>query len=296
MKRTIAACVIACALGMSYLYGVYSHRDRLPPYPQLLALRNRLFPGSIGFKNTRGKIELPCREIGSGKLMVALAFGQSNSGNHGETVRASMDGVYNFFRGRCYRAADPLLGPTGDRGSIWTRLGDLLVGSGRYDRVVFIPIGVGSTTIEDWTRGGYLHSRILTAIRESRARGLAITHLLWVQGGSEKRTRGDESNIERYRKAFHAMMESIRDEGVSAPVYVAVSTFNGRDVNPDIQAAQRDLADPGKSIYPGPDDDEVLQDVNSRWEEVHLSARSLDRCALEWVKALDRVEGDARKR
>ncbi len=289
MKRTIAACAILCALGISYLYGVYSHRDRLPPYPQLLALKNRLFPGSIGFRDTRGKIEVPCGEIGRGKVMVALAFGQSNAGNHGETTHASMNGVYNFFRGRCYRAADPLLGPTGDRGSIWTRLGDLLVGSGRYDRVVFITIGVGSTTIEEWSRGGYLHSRIISAIMESGARGLAITHLLWVQGGSELRTRGDGSNIERYRKAFHAMLESIREQGVTAPVFVAVSTFNGRDANPDIQTAQRGLVDPGKGIYPGPDDDEILRDVTSRWEEVHLSPRGLDRCAREWVKALARA-------
>ena len=293
MKRIAAACIIACAMGLSYLYGVYYHRDRLPPYPQLLTLKNRLFPESIGFKDTRGRIEVPCGEIGGEKLMVALAFGQSNSGNHGETVHASMEGVYNLYRGRCYRAEDPLPGTTGDRGSIWTRLGDLLVRSGRYDRVVFIPIGVGSTTIEEWAPGGYLHGRVINTIRESRALGLGITHLFWVQGGSEPRSEGDGANIERYRERFLAMVGSIRDEGVTAPVFVAVSTFNGRDVNPDIQAAQRGLADPARGIFAGPDDDEVLRDASSRWEGLHLSARGLERCARRWRLALDRVDGAA---
>ncbi|TFH41712.1 MAG: hypothetical protein E4G96_04950, partial [Chrysiogenales bacterium] len=265
------------------------HKNRLPPYPQLLAMKNHLFPLAIGYNDSRGRTPLSCEEIGRDKLMVALVFGQSNSGNHGETGHVAAGAVYNFFRGRCYRAADPLLGPTGDRGSIWTRLGDLLIVSGLYKETVFIPIGVGSTTIEDWSRGGYLHSRLHNAIREVRSCGLAITHLFWVQGGSERKSSGDMENVRHYRRSFLDMLQGIRDEGIAAPIFVAVSTFDGTGVNPDIQAAQRELPDPRLGIFAGPDDDAILQDPRSRWEGLHLSAPGLDRCAAEWLRAIRRT-------
>lgn len=291
MKNFFVIILLLLSLTAGYLYGLYSHRDYLPPYPQLLAIKNHLFPLSIGFSDTSGKTEVPCAPAPGKRTMVALAFGQSNSGNHGETLYRPERPVYNFFRGRCYKAEDPLLGPTGDRGSVWSRLGDLLVASGRYDAVVFIPIGVGTTTISQWTAGGYLHRRITNAIGEARSRGLRITHLLWVQGGSEQRTRGDAANRDAYRKNFMAMLKSIRDNGVDAPIFVAPATFSHAGVNPDIHEAQTGLADPDRGIFPGADNDILYGDSGNSWEKVHLSHRGLELCARAWRDAILKAEG-----
>ena len=59
--------------------------------------------------------------------MVALVFGQSQAAN---VVREQFVGgghVFNYFRGRCYAATDPLLGTGGDGGNVWTLIGTELV-------------------------------------------------------------------------------------------------------------------------------------------------------------------------
>jgi hypothetical protein len=289
-KRILTICAFATAIALSYFYGLASHKYYLTPFPQLMEIKNHMFPGSIGYSDASSRTQVPCGTLRGKRVMVALAFGQSNSGNHGETLFKPRKGVYNFFKGRCYVAEDPLLGPTGDRGSVWTRLGDLLTTHGLYDKVVFIPIGVGSTTIDQWTAGGYLHSRIADAIRDSNAAGLKITHIFWVQGGSEKRSSGDNRNKMNYKNNFLKMLRSMRAMGVDAPAYVAVSTYNGVDGNRDIQEAQRELADPHNNIFRGPDDDLLYKNRSNEWEQVHLSGRGLAKCAAAWLEAIRNVE------
>ncbi len=286
LKYIIAAAACAAALSLSYVYGVYSHMNRLFPYPQLLSVKNHIFPLSIGFKDTSAKTVVPCSAAAGERTMVALALGQSNTGNHGETLHRSARQVINLFRGRCYRAEDPLLGPTGDRGSAWTRLGDLLIDAGLYDRVVIIPVGVGSTAIADWVPGGYLHHRVTNAIEEARGSDLAITHVFWIQGGSEKRSDGDAAVRERYKKDFMSLVRSMRNRGVTAPVYVAVGSIGLDGFKPDIQRAQRELVDEAKGILAGPDTDSLHAVEENRWEQVHFNQRGLERLARAWFDAL----------
>ena len=291
MKKPVIILSVLSAITLSYFYGLLSHKYQLPPFPQIMYIKERLMPETIGFRDTTGRVEVPCAGLPGGRTMVALAFGQSNSGNHGETLYAPKRAVFNFFDSRCYRAVDPLLGATGDKGSVWSRLGDLLIEQGLYDRVVIIPIGVGTTTIDQWAPGGYLHRRITRAIEQSGACGLAITHLFWVQGGSEPRTSGDRANREHYTKLFTGMLRSIRDRGVSAPVYVAIATYTDSGPIPDIRAALQSLPDQKKGIVIGADNDRIYENPANRWERVHLSHSGLDLCARAWLAAIRKAEG-----
>jgi len=291
VKKIIFITIFLVSIAASYFYGLFSHRDYLPPYPQLLAVKYHFFPLSIGFTNTASRTEVPCGRIQGKKVMVALVFGQSNSGNHGETIYKPQKQVYNLFRDRCYVAEDPLLGPTGDRGSVWSRLGDMLIKERMYDAVVFIPIGVGTTTIDQWVKGGHLYPRITDAIRESKSCGLKITHMFWVQGGSEKRTSGDPENKKGYKRNFTAMLQSIRSMGVDSPIYVAVATYNDTGVINDIRAAQFELVDPHNKVFAGPDIDALYYDKKNRWEEVHLSHRGLELSTRAWLAAIRGAEG-----
>ncbi|OHD63705.1 MAG: hypothetical protein A2176_05630 [Spirochaetes bacterium RBG_13_51_14] len=291
MKKIIIIGMFLSSIIVAYFYGLVSHKYYLPPFPQLLNLKNRIFPLSIGYSDTSSRREIACGQIKGGRVMVALVFGQSNSGNHGETMYKPEKPVYSFFRGRCYEAEDPLPGATGDSGSVWSRMGDLLISRNLYDAVVFIPIGVGTTTIDQWTAGGYLNPRITNAVRESRAAGMEITHLFWVQGGSEKRTSGDVENKNNYKKNFMTMLRAIRDRGVNAPIYVAVATYNDTGCIKDIQDAQAELVDPATGIYAGANNDLLYRDEKNRWERVHLSHRGLDLCAGEWLAAIRKAEG-----
>jgi hypothetical protein len=290
MKKILVVGMFLSSIAASYLYGLVSHKYYLQPFPILMDLKNHLLPGSIGYSDVSSRIQVSCDAIKGRRTMVALAFGQSNSGNHGETAYRPKYPVYNLFKGLCWRAEDPLLGATGDRGSVWSRLGDLVIRRGLYDKVLIISIGVGSTTIDQWTTGGYLHSRIVNAIRGARANGFVITHMFWVQGGSEKNTSGDETNKKNYRKNFLNMLGSIRNMGVIAPIYIAVSTFNGSGFNRDVQSAQRGLADRKQGIYEGPDNDRLYLDRSNEWEQVHLSNRGLEKCARTWLTVIKKNE------
>lgn len=293
LKKLLIACALVFIVTASYFYGLVSHKYQLPPFPQLLAAKYRLFPLSIGYSDASSKTEVPCGDVAKGRTMVALALGQSNTGNHGETLYRPAGPVYNLFRGRCYRAEDPLLGPTGDGGSAWTRLADLVINAGLYDRVVIIPIGVGTTTAAQWAEGGYLHPRVLNAADEMRSLGFAITHVFWILGGSEKLTDGDAANREEYKRNFLSMVRGLRKRGVTAPVYVAIGTYSG-SFNRDIQRAQRELAAENPGIVAGPDTDALHAVQENRWEQVHFTHLGLDRLARAWLDAIRKAERNDR--
>lgn len=237
-----------------------------------------LFP----FSATRTEID--CRAIPRDRLMVALAFGQSNSANFGNQRRKAQPGVYNFHAGKCYQAADPLLGADGNGGSVWTRLGDKIVQQGLFDRVLFTSIGVGGTEVQRWAPGGDLHPRIITAIQQLTTAGFDITHLLWHQGETDADLATPKP---QYQQHFLAMLERIRAAGVQAPIYVSVASRCGdRLPQPSIQAAQRELVNPAQGILAGPNTDEL--DDTDRYDRCHFSASGLNKAADLWLQALMR--------
>lgn len=228
-----------------------------------------------------GRAEVPLTALGAKRTMVALVFGQSNSANSGETRHRSRPGVYNFYRGKLYRARDPLLGATGRGGSVWTRLGDKLISERAYDAVVFVPLGVGATPVARWTAGGDLHEKVLDALREVQTAGLTITHLLWHQGESDV----GRTSTQAYKRMFQDMVLSIREQGVDAPVYVSLATrCHTQKPDETIRRAQRELVSPPRRIYAGPDTDTL--ELRYRYDRCHFSTEGLERSAELWLGAL----------
>lgn len=229
-----------------------------------------------------GRTEVPLSRLPSGnRLMVALAFGQSNAANYGNSMASASKSVYNFYAGTLYKAQDPMLGADGPGGSVWTRLGDKLITAGLYDTVVFVPIAVGGSAMDQWTPEGVYHRKILDAIDSLKESRLMLTHLLWHQGETDAmyQTPGHE-----YKAMFLTMLTSIRDHGITAPVYVSVATRVGDYVDPEIQQAQRELVDPSRDIYAGPDTDTIA--MEHRYDGTHLSESGLERAAELWLEQL----------
>lgn len=240
-------------------------------------------PGFGDFIDTSQKTAVNCDELKGDRTMVALVFGQSNSANHGETRYAPKGKVYNFFDGKCYLAADPLLGATGDRGSVWTRLGDMLVDQRLFDKVIIVSIGVGGTPMRRWTTNGDLHRRILDVITQLKKKNLKITHMLWHQGEADKVEKTTKDN---YEKMFIDMLKDIRKHGVDAPIYVAVATRCGSSpADPVTQQAQRELVNTSLGIFPGPYTDELVS-IEDRYDACHFSDAGLIKHAELWLNAI----------
>ena len=230
-----------------------------------------------------GKESIDCGELKIGRLMVALAMGQSNAANHGQTQYESKQAVFNFYDGKCTRARDPLQGASGAGGSVWTRLGDRLIQQGLYDIVLLVPVAEGGSKIARWAPGGDLNPRIGAAIDALEQQGLRPTHIFWHQGESDgvHFTPGRE-----YRRSFLAMLEDIRERGVDAPIYVAVATICGRgSISHEIRRVQKELADASRDILPGPDTDQINGD-GDRYDNCHFTQQGLDKHADLWLEAI----------
>jgi hypothetical protein len=228
------------------------------------------------------RVEIPLTHLRSKRVLTALAFGQSNAANFGENPWTAGEAVFNFYKGKLYAAQDPLLGADGDGGSVWTRLGDRLIATKRYDAVVWLTLGVGGSAIARWTAGGDLHSRLLEALRDVQSHGLPMTCMLWHQGEQDAML---QTSKEAYKKRFTDMVSSIRQHGGAAPIYVAVATRCQKlRAHEEIRQAQHELVDPGKGLYAGPDTD--ILDLRYRYDGCHFSDEGLDRYAELWLEKL----------
>ena len=276
----LAACIAIVALTM-FAAGVLFERwvgtDAMIDW---VGWRHKLALHRTRSTADRHAVTLPT--TGQERTMVALVFGQSNAGNSGETPGPPLPNVFEFYRGRLYEARDPLLGATGDGGSIWTRLAAKAIASGAYDAVVLVPFAVGSAEMARFAPGGSLSDGLLDVIAEARKSGLVFTHLLWDQGEADAYAK---TSPEAYRQRFEAMVAAIRGLGVGAPVYVARATRCGK-VRPseELGNAQAALVSLASGVHAGPNLDAL--GFAERYDGCHFSTEGLERAADLWLDAL----------
>jgi hypothetical protein len=219
---------------------------------------------------------------GNTRTMVALAFGQSNAANAGETPGPEITGVYEYYRRRLYRARDPLLGADGTGGSLWLPLAGKALGSGSFDAVVLVPFAISTTEIARWAPGGNLHDALIATIQQAQRSGLRFTHLLWQQGEADAQRGTTEAE---YRKHFLAMLVAIRQLGVDAPIYVANTTFCSKArTSETIRRAQKSLIDERAGIRAGPDTDTLT--FAERYDGCHFSTEGTEKAAQLWWQAI----------
>jgi len=236
----------------------------------------------LGYSDISQKQEIPCGTIDMTNTMVALTFGQSNATNEGETRYSSGKSVYNFYEGKCYRAADPLLGATGGKGSVWTRLGDMIIDSELYSNVIFVSIGVSGTSMSQWKQEGDSFQRIVKIKSQLDQENIRLTHLLWHQGEGDAEMGTKKHD---YMTMLADMIDGIRRLGINAPLYVAIATRCKGPINADIQEAQMELAAERDDVFMGANTD-TLSDMDDRYDFCHFSDSGLQKHALLWLQSI----------
>jgi lysophospholipase L1-like esterase len=222
------------------------------------------------------------------RTMVALVFGQSQAANQVEARFVGSDRVLNHFHGRCYRAADPLLGTDGGGGNVWTLVGNELVGKKRFDSVVLVTAAVSGSPIGQWAPGGRLHAHLLEAVH-SLGPGLSFTHV-FIQQGESDLTFGTTG--EDYLARFGAVITALRQNGIDAPIFVAIESGYcdgaGTPPAPDnpIALAQKQLIAGRDGIYFGPDMDAALDSASDRHDRCHLSGTGARKLSRLWEAAI----------
>lgn len=227
------------------------------------------------------RIERPCGPI-SDKTAIIVVHGQSNAANYGSTRHTAREAVDNFdsMSGKCFAAADPLLGADGMGGSFATRLGDMLIQDGRYDRVILVPLARGGASI------AYLNSEgaelITNGIAKMKAAGLTPTHILFQQGETDavsKTTAG------QYASLIHQLVKRFRAAGFDAPFYLSRSTkcdYVGPTNMAAVRAGQLAAVNEALNIRPGPDTDTIGNEGRSP-DGCHMNETGTVANAVLWA-------------
>jgi lysophospholipase L1-like esterase len=233
-----------------------------------------------------GRHPVPCPATG-GRTMVALVFGQSQAANQVQERFVGGKGVFNYLRGHCYQAVDPLLGTGGDKGNVWTLVGTDLVAERRFDAVVLVTIAIGGTSIAQWAPGGRLNDHLMSAVT-AIAPVFPFTHVFIAQGETDFLSGTPQDD---YVLNFAALIASLRQSGIAAPIFVAIeSGFCDAAATPakpgnPIAEAQRRIIATQEGVYFGADTD-AIHAPSDRYDGCHLSGAGARKLAKLWTQAI----------
>ncbi len=277
ITRTRCALIILICFIAGILFQKYITEITIFPEPEQIE--------APPLENTKTPVDI--NEIKTGRVMFALVIGQSNAANYGEKIYKTKHSVYNYYKGRLYIAEDPLLEASGLRGSVWGMLGDSLIEKGYYDKVVFVSIAVGSTSIECWSDG-----RCSIILKETmdylKNNNVKLTHIFWHQG--------EEDNLintpaDVYKSRLKKILKTIRSYGGEAPLFVSIASFNPwvtgkpEGIEYKIRRAQKEFIRENRKVYKGPDTDTIVSSFD-RFDRVHFSESGMKKYSKLWLNAI----------
>jgi len=233
------------------------------------------------------KIEVVC-PAPSESVGVLLVLGQSNAANFGEKRMTSVypGKVVNYFSGKCYEAASPLLGAGGEEGEFLTPLADKLISDGVYKAVVIVATAIGSSSVSQWGTGGDLSPLLQLVLNDLRGK-FKVSEVVWHQGEADYRN----TTLAAYARSFRSLQADLRQAGVAAPIFISVasrcgplSTWKAR--NP-ISKAQRSLVD-GRRVLLAANTDFLINTADRRQDQCHFGAVGQEKAASAYAYAIKR--------
>jgi len=214
---------------------------------------------------------------------VILSLGQSNAACFGQGTYNCRNDVYEYYKGKVYKAYEPLIGAAGNNGcSVWTRFSDMLIDSGLYKKVIILPIAIGSTSIQCWSDGNCnekLRETLQNIVRDS----IKITHVIWHQGESDNI---ENTSKEVYKARLKKILLQLRQHGIKANFYVCVASYHpyvvdkNNGIDTEIQHAQIEFTQEniGTKLCVNTD---LIDLAADRYDGVHFSERGLNKFAME---------------
>lgn len=227
--------------------------------------------------STKIQVEIPRV---TDKTIVAFVFGQSNSANYsGERHYALTENVLNYFDGRYYVAADPLLGASGLGGTMWTITANKLIQHQIADKVVLIAAGVGGTSVKQWRSGTDLYKMIEERLKDTKRNNIPVTHFLWHQGESD-----NDTNEFEYRTGLEELINLTAIYYPNSKFFVSQASACYPKLSSEIILKAQGDATRLKNVYLGPNTD--LISITDRYDGCHLSGRGIEKAANDWIERI----------
>lgn len=215
------------------------------------------------------------------KTLILITSGQSLMCNTSPTAYSPTNGTvidnFNIYDGAAYPVSGALLGcsnviPVGllGPGNISGRIADKIIAT--MDRVIIVPIGIGGTSVADWTTG-HLANRMAVTMRRLAARGITpsttgVTFVqVWGQGESDGAFGTTQS---AYQAGFMTHMANCTAAGFVGKTFVNLETLIHNITYPVIRAAQAAVVN-GTTILQGGDLDTLTGGTNRQADDTHLT-------------------------
>lgn len=182
----------------------------------------------------------------------------------------------NIIDGGVYRAKDALLGCHGTGRNVITKLGDLLIAAGKYQRVILAPIGFSASHSANWAAGGDLNHRIAVLIARLAAVNLPLSGVLWQQGSANAAAGTSQAATEA---DLQSVIATFRNLGITCPIFISKESWQSSALpsNAPTRAAQAAVVNPGLGIYAAGDSDTMT--AGQRYDDLHLNYSGRDALA-----------------
>ncbi|MGO6747020.1 sialate O-acetylesterase, partial [Rhizobium ruizarguesonis] len=176
-------------------------------------------------------------------------------------------------------------------GEYWTLLGNNLIASGQNDSVILAALAYSGSEVARWATGGDLNPVLVDTMKQLQGSDYRITSVLWVQGEKDLVI---GTTAETYQEHFMSMVDTLRQHGVEAPVYISIASkclepSNGgfKEHIPDnaIVRAQLALSKSGHGIREGVNSDALL-DAEDRYDDCHIGGTGAEKVSRAWTNLL----------
>ena len=291
MKNFFYASLLLVSLIFTFGYGVGVGTYKWFPYDLIKQVKFLASGKFLQEVDALGRLvhsskhtEVNCPEQNE-RVGVLVAFGQSNSANSAEYKFSTdeLNGVFNYFNGSCYLAQSPLLGATGGAGEWITLTSKKLIEEDVYDKVIVVSSGIGGSPIERWADGNDLNS-MLVEVLQTLQNDYRVTDMIWHQGESDR----VNTHTEVYETYFMSMMDSIRDAGINASIFMSVASICGEEGSwayPNrVSNAQTRLVDVD-GVELGVNTDELVP-IQLRYDNCHFAKAGQEVAASELAQRI----------
>lgn len=227
-------------------------------------------------------LEAQVPHVGVGEVFVVC--GQSNAANCGDPCQRPEDDRVVAFDGKSWRPGyDPQPAASGEGGSPWPYLGDLLARSLQRP-IGFASVAVGGSHTYQWLpEGGELWPKLLNMVKALGPQGARA--VLWHQGESDVL---DQTSAEEYARRLSVIIEALDQEAsYRLPWVVAEAAFH-----PEARAGAVAEVRRGQHLlwerevaYQGPLTDDLLGPTYRR-DSVHFNEMGLRVHAERWFAML----------
>ena len=233
--------------------------------------------GRLIFTSSSVEIKCPTQTQRTGLL---FAFGQSNSANNAayKFKKTELNGVVNYFNGKCYVAKSPLLGATGSGGEWISLTARKLIENRTYDNVVVVSSGIGGTPIDRWGSGNDLNEMVLNVLADL-TKNYKVTDIIWHQGESDRKFTGTKV----YEHYFRTLVDNIRGLQINAPIFISIASVCGASEGwnyPNKITEAQTLLAKENGIELGINTDELIP-ISLRYDMCHFGKQAQEKAATE---------------